>query len=84
VTGTSPTRSRTMSTCLCTPSTQFGAVTAANEELLDTWAKDATLDLQFRPSLVPLGVNNPDPTGSDGDVVDVGLRSRDAPIVEDS
>ena len=51
---------------------------------LDAWTKDATLDLQFRAALVPLGINNPDSTGGDGDVVDVGLRSGDPPIVEDS
>ncbi|MET3172455.1 UNVERIFIED_ORG: hypothetical protein ABIB52_000279 [Arthrobacter sp. UYCu721] len=66
------------------PVHQFRAVTAANKELLDAWAKDAALDLQFRPALVPLGIDNPDSTRSDGDVVDVGLRSGDAPIVEDS
>lgn len=66
------------------PIDQFRAITAANEELLDAWAKDAALDLQLRPSLVPLGINHPDFTGSDGDVVDVGLRAQDAPVVEDS
>ena len=66
------------------PVDQFRAVTPANEELLDAWAKDATVDLQLRPALVPLGINNPDSTRRDGDVVDVGLRSGDAPIGEDS
>jgi hypothetical protein len=66
------------------PIDQFRAITPANEELLDAWANDATLDLQFRPSLVPLGINHPDSTGSDGDMVDVGLRAGDASVVEDS
>jgi hypothetical protein len=65
------------------PIDQFRAITSADEELLDAGAKDATLDLQFRPSLVPFGVDDPDSTGSDGYVVDVGLRSGDASVVKD-
>lgn len=62
---------------------QLRAITSADKELLDAWAQDAPLDLQFRPSLVPFGVDDPDSTGSDGNVVDVGLRAGNASVVKD-
>lgn len=63
---------------------QFRAITPANDELLDAWAKDATLDLQLRPSLVPLGIDHPDPFAGYSDMVDVRLRTGDASVVKDS
>lgn len=65
------------------PIDQLRAITSADEELLHAWAQDATLDLQFRPSLVPFGVDDPDTTASDGDVVDVGFRAGNASVVKD-
>ena len=65
------------------PIDQFRAIPSADEELLDAGAKDATLDLQVRPSLVPFGIDDPDSTASDGDVVDVGFRAGNASVVKD-
>lgn len=66
------------------PIDQFRAITSADEELFDAWAQDATLDLQLRPPLVPFGVDDPDSSASDGDVVDVGFRAGNASVVKDS
>lgn len=59
----------------------LGAVASTDEQLLDPWPEDATLDLQLRASFVALRVDHPDAAAGHRNVVDVGPRPWDTPVV---
>lgn len=61
---------------------QFRTVTPSHEQALGAGAKNSAIDAQLRPPAVTLGVNHPDPGSRHDDVVDVGPRARDSPIVQ--
>lgn len=61
---------------------ELGAVTTTDDELVDTWPEDAAFDLEPRATLVALGIDDPDPRGSDDDVVDIGATARDETVMK--
>src|SRR5690606_33891665 len=63
---------------------QAGAVARADEELLHARSEQPALDAKGRPALVALGVNDVNPRGPDGDVVDVRPCPGDAAVVEEA
>ena len=81
-TGTSPTSSRTSSTCLSTPSTSLVQSRRPTSTFSTLGRRMPPSILNSGRALVSLGVDDPVAGRRDGDGVDVRLRSRDAAVVE--
>src|SRR6476620_5678884 len=64
------------------PVDELRAVTSTDDELLCALAEEPALDAEGGPALVLLRVDDEDAVARDDDVVDVGPRPRNAPVVQ--